>query len=353
MKYSSDIIQRDLETIYEQNIAWEKLRDTTVLITGVTGMMATYMGYTIHYLNETAHLGIHAILTYRNEAKLTQKFDGLLDADDLTFVAQDVVEPMSVEGPVDWIIHAASNASPKYIRQDPVGIIEANTKGTQALLDLARAKNIKGFHFLSTREVYGQATAGVESIAESDFGSLQILETRSCYPESKRLAETLIKSYSDEYQVPFTISRIAHSYGPGMSIAQDGRIMSDLIANVVNNQDIVLKSKGDAIRAFCYVADSVAAIFMIMLNGKNGEAYNVANEDAPISIASLAQELVSLFPERKLKVVFQIPDTPDSGYATFKRVALSTEKVQSLGWEKKTSLNAGILQTVNSFGEAQ
>lgn len=348
-EYSDDIVQDDLKTICAQSIDWEKLKNTTVLITGVTGMLATYMGYTIHYLNETAHLGIRAILTYRNKEKLDKKFAGLLACEDLAFVPQDVVVPMKIEGPVDWIIHAASNASPRYIRQDPVGIINANTRGTQELLNLAKEKRVKGFHFLSTREVYGQAPSNIASISENDFGALQILEARSCYPESKRLAETLIRSYSDQYQVPFTISRIAHSYGPGMSIAQDGRIMSDLISNVVNKQDIVLKSSGEAIRAFCYIADSVAAIFMIMLNGENGEAYNVANEDEPLSIASLAKKLVSLFPDRNLRVIFQIPNIPDASYAKFKRVPLSTEKLQKLGWKKKINLDEGILKTVGSF----
>lgn len=349
MEYSDGIIQDDLGTICAQDVDWGRLRGATVLITGATGMLATYMGYTVHYLNETAHLGVHAILTYRNREKLERKFTGLLDCDDLTFVAQDVVKPMSVEGPVDWIIHAAGNASPHYIHEDPVGIIDANVRGTRELLNLAREKSVKGFHFLSTREVYGQAPLGIASVSEDDFGVLPILEARSCYPESKRLAETLIRSYSDQYGVPFTVSRIAHSYGPGMSIAQDGRIMSDLISNVVNDQDITLKSTGDATRAFCYIADSVAAVFMIMLNGRNGQAYNIANEDEPISIASLANRLVALFPEKSLKVIFEIPNIPDAGYAKFKRVPLSTEKLQELGWKKKINLDEGILKTVSSF----
>ncbi|WP_225353766.1 NAD-dependent epimerase/dehydratase family protein [Lacticaseibacillus sharpeae] len=307
MNYQSEIIQRDLELIVQQSVDWEKLRGSTVLISGVTGMLATYMAFTLRYLNHKYDLNIKAILTYRNKKKLENKFAGMLDYDKFQFVQNDVVDYMNVDGPVDWIIHAASNASPKYILSDPVGIIEANTVGTKQLLKLALEKHSKGFHFLSTREVYGQSFPGVNTIAENQYGALNTLEARSCYPESKRLAETLIESFSNQYGMPFTISRIAHSYGPGMAINSDGRIMSDLIYDAVNARDIVLKSKGDAERAFCYVADAVAAIFMVMLNGDNKNVYNVANEDNPISIAKLAQEFVDIFPERNLKVVFDIP----------------------------------------------
>lgn len=349
MKYSDDIVQQDLKLIIDQKVNWDKLAGSTVLITGATGMLATYMGYTIEYLNSELKLNVKAILTYRNEDKLSMKYQCLFESQYLKFVQSDVTQSLEINDDIDWIIHAASNASPKYIMSDPVGIIEANVLGTRNLLHLAKKKSIKGFHFLSTREVYGQAVNGVTSVSEQDYGVLDILEKRSCYPESKRMAETLIKSFSAQYGVPFTISRIAHSYGPGMEISNDGRIMSDLIYNVVNNEDIVLKSEGKAERAFCYIADTIAAIFMIMLNGENGEAYNVANEDEPITIAKLAMKMTQLFPTKKLKVVFKIPEKTQEGYAKFERTTLSTLKIERLGWKKCVDLDKGIEKTVMSF----
>lgn len=350
MNYYNSVIQEDLGLIISQSISWEKLKNTTVLVTGVTGMLATYIVYTLHYLNENMHLNVKGILTYRNQENLKYRYGELLNDPNLTFIRQDVTEPIQIECPIDWIIHAAGNASPKYIMSDPVGIIEANVIGTKQMLRLAEEKNVKGFHFLSTREVYGQVLPEIGKIKEEDYGSLNILETRSCYPESKRLAETLIKSFSDQYGIAFTISRIAHSYGPGMKINNDGRIMSDLMFNLINSEDIVLKSKGEAERAFCYIADAVAGIFMILLNGKNGQAYNLANESEPIKIADLAKKMVNMFPEKKLKVVFDIPKRNGVGYAKFSRVALDTSKLESLGWKKTTSLEQGIKKTLLNYG---
>lgn len=349
MNYYDEIIQEDLKLIKSQKIFWDKLKNSTVLVTGATGMLATYVGYMLHYLNETTDLNVKGILTYRNHEKLFSKYEGLLENSNLTFVQQDVIEKMHLEDTVDWIIHAASNASPKYILTDPVGIIEANVIGTEQLLYLAKEKNVKGFHFLSTREVYGEVPSKVGKITEDSYGSLNILEKRSCYPESKRLGETLVRSFSDQHNVPFTISRIAHSYGPGMELNKDGRIMNDLIYNVVNNENIVLKSKGEAERSFCYIADAVAGIFMIMLNGSNDEAYNLSNEDEPIKIADLAKKLVQLFPNKNLKVTFDIPKEIGAGYTKFKRIPLDTTKLEKLGWKKLNCLDKGIRKTVLSF----
>lgn len=349
MEYQSTVVQRDLERIINEPVQWSKLENSTILIAGATGMLGTYLAYTIKYLNDVKNMNIKAVLTYRNRQKLESKYRGLLDYKKFTFVHHDVVNSLHIDGPVDWIIHAASNASPKYILTDPVGIIEANTVGTKQLLELAKEKHSLGFHFLSTREVYGQAFPGVDLLNEDQYGALNTLAVRSCYPESKRLAETLIKSYSNEFGVPFTISRIAHSYGPGMSINSDGRIMSDLISNVVNQEDIVLKSEGNAKRAFCYISDTVSALYMIMLNGSSNEAFNVANEDEEISIAELAKKMVALFPEKKLEIRYDIPKGASGAYASFHRVALDTRKLEGLGWQKRVSLTQGIKNTVESF----
>jgi len=170
---------------------------------------------------------------------------------------------------------------------------------------------------------------------------------RSCYPESKRLAENMIVSYGYQYDVNFKIARLAHSYGPGMIIHDDGRIMADLLSNVINGENIVLKSSGDALRAFCYVSDATLALLLITLSDKKNEIYNVSNETEEISIRNLAEKLISMYPERNLELVFDIDKDSATKYVNFKRTRLNDDKLYSLGFNPQTSLEDGIRNTVS------
>ncbi|SUO89529.1 NAD-dependent epimerase/dehydratase family protein [Streptococcus uberis] len=350
INYSNRIVQEDLKTIIsDKTVAWDKLNQKAVLISGANSMLATYMIYSLAYLNQFEDRNIIIIASARNLDKAKERFKGLIDENKIILIQHDVNQPLQYDGPVDYIVHAASNASPHYILTDPVGIIKANTLGTLNLLEFSKAKDIENFLFMSTREIYGKAIQ--EVIDEEAYGAFDILESRACYPESKRIAETLLKSYSDQYQVPFTIARLAHVYGPGMEVANDGRIMSDLIYNVLQSEDIVLKSDGSAERAFCYLADATIALFLVLLNGESGQAYNVANEDQPIMIRDLAKLLVETFPEKKLKVVFNIPKETSKAYSKMGRTRLSTKKLEAIGWMRSVELKKGLEKTVKSFEE--
>ncbi|MGT2681968.1 NAD-dependent epimerase/dehydratase family protein [Streptococcus porci] len=350
ISYKNTIVQDDMNRLLnDKAIAWDRLKRKTVLITGANSMLATYMVYALVALNEQKNSQTKIVATARNIEKAKLRFADVLGHDYFELLEHDVTKPFAYEEEVDYIVHAASNASPHFILNDPVGIIEANTIGTLHLLNFAREKKVTNFLFLSTREIYGKPIA--EKINEEAYGAFDILESRACYPESKRMAETLLRSYYDQYGVPFTVARIAHSYGPGMETANDGRIMSDLINNVLKNEDIILKSAGTAERAFCYLSDAVAGLFLIMLNGEIAQAYNVANEDRTIMIRELAQLLVQLLPEKAMKVVFNIPQEMSAGYSKMGDSRLDTGKIEKLGWTKQVPLEVGLIKTVRSFEE--
>ena len=262
---------------------------------------------------------------------------------------QDVCEPIQYEGKIDYIFHLAGNASPHFINTDPVGIVKSNMLGTFNVLELAKDKKSAKVLFASTREVYGKNEKD-DNLTETSFGTIDPMDNRSCYPESKRAAETIFRSYYLQYGINFNALRIAHSYGPGMNLHSDGRVMADLIGNVVDGKDIELKSTGEALRAFCYITDAVTGIFYAALKGEPGETYNLANETEEISIRDLARMLVSLRKEKDLKVVFNIPET-NSGYCNYKRVGLNTQKIESLGWRPTVSLKDGCQKTIKSFVE--
>ncbi|MEQ9809554.1 NAD-dependent epimerase/dehydratase family protein [Streptococcus jiangjianxini] len=350
INYSNKIVQSDMQQITAASyIDWQKLNGKTVLITGVNGMLATYIVYVLAYLNRYYDAGITILATARNIKKAKERFWGLEGHYHFELIEYDVNNPFDYGGNVDYIIHAASNASPRFILNDPVGIIKANTIGTMNLLEFAKDKNVTNFLFLSTREIYGKSIE--DNIDEQAYGAFDILESRACYPESKRMAETMLQSYYDQFAIPYTVARLAHSYGPGMELANDGRIMSDLLNNVVRREDIVLKSDGSAERAFCYLSDAVTGLFTVLLNAQKCQAYNVANEDEPIMIRDLAQLLIDSFPNRQLELIFDIPKVMGKGYSRMGRTKLNTKKLESLGWHKEVSLKEGIKKTVESFEE--
>ena len=349
VNYKNEIIRKDMRELSLRKLPYEELRGSSILITGASGMLASYLVYFFMYLNETRNCGIKITALVRNEKKAWDKFGDFRENPNFCLMVQNVCEPLEIEEGIDYIIHAAGNASPYYILNDPVGIIAANTAGTVNMLELARRKGTKKVLYTSTREVYGKMPDGTEEISEDTFGSLNPMELRACYPESKRMAETICRSYYHQYQVPFTAVRIAHSYGPGMSIDSDGRVMSDFISDVVNGRNIILKSTGYAERAFCYITDAVAGMLFALLKGNVGEAYNIANEKEPLPIRNVAEMLTELFPERGLKVVFDIPETMSEGYSKMGRIRLNTEKLESLGWECDVSLREGLIRTVKSF----
>lgn len=352
ISYNNIIVQEDLKDIVSRkDLKFEKLKNTTILVTGANGMLATYMIYTLLKLNEIYHYNIKIIALARNKEKAKARLKDNIDSKYLNLLIQDVCEPINISENIDYIIHAAGSASPQFIINDPVGIIAANTKGTFNVFELGRKKKIKKILFLSTREVYGKISDEIDDISEEHIGALDPLDSRSCYPESKRMAENICKSYLKQYNTPYNIVRIAHSYGPGMEINQDGRVMADLISDVVNNRNIILKSHGVDIRAFCYINDAVVGMFLVMLKGKIGEAYNLANETEPIQIKELAHLLVESFKDKRLNVEFKISKNSGVGYSKFKRVKLNTKKIEELNWSPKVKLIDGIKRTVLSFNE--
>ena len=260
--YKNEIVQNDLNEISQSIKNIEKLKNTSILITGATGMLATYITYLLMYLNEHQDYQIKVFALVRNEKTAKQKFETFLKNSNFHLLVQDVTEEIKLTNQIDYIIHAAGSASPHFIVNDPVGIIKANTLGTINVMELARKCQVKKVLYTSTREVYGKVDDNILEITEDIVGKLDQMDSRSCYPESKRMGENICKSYGLQYNIPFNNVRIAHSYGPGMTIARDGRIMSDLIYYVVNCQNITLNSDGTAKRAFCYITDCIIAILI-------------------------------------------------------------------------------------------
>ena len=346
-EYKNMVVQEDLKLMADEHLDWHQFDGKTILVTGATGMLAAYISYFLLYLKEERGIALKLLALCRTKAKAEKTFRGFLDKSYFELLLQDVCEPIQYDGGIDYIFHLAGNASPHFINTDPVGIVKSNMLGTFNILELAKEKHSSKVIFASTREVYGRNELE-DSLTETSFGIIDPMENRSCYPESKRAAETIFRSYFLQYGVNFNVLRIAHSYGPGMNLHSDGRVMADLMGNVVDGKDIELKSTGEALRAFCYITDAVSGIFYATLKGEPGEAYNLANETEEIAIRDLAQMLVSIRKDKNLKVVFNIPES-NTGYCNYIRVGLNTSKLETLGWKPNIGLKEGCKRTLDSF----
>ena len=347
------VVRQDLERIVASGlIDWEVFRDQTVLVSGANGMLPSYMVETLLYLNERFGCRVKVVALVRNLEKARKVFadhagDGMLE-----FLVQDVTEPVRYEGEVHYIVHAASQAAPSYYGVDSVGTFKANTVGTVHLLELAREKKVKGFLYFSTSAVYG-AVAGEEVFLDESLpGNVNPLEVRNCYAESKRAGENACVCYHYQYQVPAKIVRIFHTFGPNVNL-NDGRVFSDFCRNILKGENIVLKSDGSAKRSFLYVADAVTAYFLVLLKGEPATAYNVGGDRAhEISIRDLSELLVGLYPEKELKVVFDI-DPNDLTYARMRtpqqQILPGLDRITALGWRQTTPVGECFKRTIDAL----
>ncbi|MHB1677541.1 MAG: NAD-dependent epimerase/dehydratase family protein [Sulfuriferula sp.] len=347
MKINS-IILEDIEKIIATTaVNWSVFAGRRVLITGASGFLPAYLVETLLYLNQTKNFDIHITALVRSKENFEKRFAHHLDNPNLIALVQDVSTPIKLELPHHFIIHAASQASPKYYGIDPVGTLSANILGTMQLLELARAHPVISFMYFSSGEVYGE-TQSIPT-KESDYGYIDPTSVRSCYAESKRMGENMCVSWHAQYQVPSKIVRPFHTYGPGMKL-DDGRVYADFVRDVIESRPIVLKSAGTASRAFCYLADATAGFFTVLLNGENGIPYNVGNSQAEISIKDLASLLVDSFPEKRLRVTTEVIKA-DSSYlqSPISRNCPDISRIKTLGWKPKTSLADGFKRTIESY----
>ena len=334
------IIEEDINHILDNPINFKKLENSTVLITGASGMIGTYLLYTLAILNDLRSLNIKIVALVRDRNKITGY---LKNRDDIIVLEQDVCDRINYDDKVDYIIHAASPASPKIMKDAPVDTLMANTLGTYNTLKLAKKSNVKSYVCISSREVYGEPYEWQEEFREDTYGFIDPLLPRSCYPEGKRAAENMCVTFREQYGVNAKIVRPAHTYGPGMSI-HDGRVQADFLKNVVEHQNILMKSTGESLRTYTYIRDVVAGIFFVLLEADD-IAYNVADEQAKITIKGLAELLVGLYPERKLKVEMKIEEN-QKGVAPFKLGTINSEKIRALGWKPTITIEEGFKRTV-------
>jgi len=346
------VIQEDMEHINDNSELWENFNNKTIMITGANGMLASYLTLAILYRVEThSDFCAKIVVVVRDKDKSKRLFSRYINSPSFTIIKADVCTPFIYDDNIDYIIHGASPASPHKFGRDPAGTILPNVLGTYHLLELARLKKCRGFLYLSSGEVYGKLQDNT-MIHEDTLGLVDPLDIRSCYSEGKRAGETLCKIWSEQYGVPAKIARISHTYGPTMDLSDDQRVFSEFVGNVIKNQNIVLKSDGNAERTFCYVSDAVYAFLLILVHGSNGEAYNLCGDES-VTVLELANILTKLFPERNLSVIRQ--ERKDANYLEVRfnsvNVRVDNSKLKQLGWRPTVLLKDGFTRTIFGIEE--
>jgi nucleoside-diphosphate-sugar epimerase len=200
-----------------------------------------------------------------------------------------------------YIIHAASIASPTYYRKYPIETMDANVNGLRTLLEYCRQQQendnpVEGFLFYSTSEIYGDPSPENIPTPETYRGNVSCTGPRACYDESKRYGETLCVNFARQYDLPIKAARPFNNYGPGLKIT-DKRVLPDFARDVLAGRDIILLSDGSPTRTFCYIADAIVGYYKILVKGKPGEAYNIGAEKPEISMANLAERVTALAKE--------------------------------------------------------
>ncbi len=339
------IVKNDVKRIASSGISWDKLEGKTVLITGATGFIGSFI---INALMERVRefgADIRVVAMVRNEERAKAKFAENMDLGKISFIVGDVTAPVNSDKKADYVIHCASNAAPDMYASDPVGTMKINFFGTSYLLDYAKKIGAKKFLYVSTIEVYGK-TENLETIGEEDFGYISTSNVRSCYPESKKCCENLTVCYGKQYDLNVSIGRLSYIYGAGMS-KTDSKVCALFARKVAAGEDIVLKSEGKQLRSYTYVSDAITGLLTVLLDGENGEAYNIASSTSRITIADMAKKYCELFPEKHSGVKFDLPSDYEKGAFSFiANAVLDSSKLESLGWKGEVSLDDGLTYAV-------
>ncbi len=255
--------------------------------------------------------------------------------DNFTFINHNIIKPLHIDNEIDEIYHLACPASPPKYQIDPVYTLKTNFIGTMNLLELARIKSAK-ILLASTSEIYGEPQVSPQP--ETYRGNVNTIGIRSCYDEGKRIAETLFMDYHNQYNVQTRIVRIFNTYGPNMD-KYDGRVVTNFISQILNNESITLYGDGSQTRSFQYIDDLLDGIIKLM-DSEYVYPINIGNPNE-ITVKQLASILIELTGSESNFTYKPLPlDDP-----TNRNPDIQLAK-KILNWEPRVELRTGLIKTI-------
>lgn len=289
------IIEEDVRDIYlEIGGTLKAIEGSSFLISGGGGFLGSYLMDLLEFCNENIFLEPVTVICVDNFVTgVPERVKHLMDNDSFLILHGDVSKPLKFSYDIDYIIHAASIASPMFYRKYPIETIETNVLGLKNLVELGLKKNIKSFLSLSSSEIYGDPDDSHIPTKEEYNGNVSCTGPRACYDESKRLGETLCINYHKEYGVPIKVARPFNVYGPGLKL-DDRRVIPDFFNDAICKHSIDVLSDGTPTRSFCYVSDAVKGFMLALLSEFNGEAFNIGNDQTEISMKGIAELIAGI-----------------------------------------------------------
>lgn len=339
----------DLAAVTTANLPWHLLRGKTLLVSGATGLIGSFLVDVLH----AKDLSCKVIVLGRSEKKAKARFAEYLQENFLRFVKWDISSKdcPKIEGPVDYILHLASNTHPVAYATDPIGTITANVITLNNLLDFASrtATSLDSstgmsprhprFLFASSNEIYGENRGDVELFGEEYCGFIDCNTLRAGYPESKRCGEALCQAYIRQKGLDCVIARLTRTYGPTI-LPTDTKAISQFFRNACLGEDIVLKSEGKQYYSYQYVADSVSGLLTVLLRGETGAAYNIADESGDVTLRDLASLIAA---QSGRRVVFELPNaTEAAGFSRATKARLDGTRLRNLGWAPLYNIQTGV-----------
>lgn len=343
--YNNELYMEDIWSVAKLPIPWEKLVDKSIVISGATGLIGSFLIDVLIEKNAIDALNCTVYALGRNEEKARIRFSNYINDQHFIFIPYDVTCPLIRDDldTIDYVLHLASHTHPMQYSTDPIGTITTNIIGIQNMLDFAVAHHASRFAFASSNEIYGENRGDTEFFNENYCGYINSNTLRAGYPESKRCGEALCQAYKAQRGLDVVIPRFTRSYGPTM-LMSDTKAISQFIKNGIAGEDIVLKSAGMQYYSYQYVADSVSGFLTVLLKGESGEAYNISEEHSDVMLKDLAEIIAEIGGK---KVVFEMPDAIEAaGYSTATKARLDGRKLRSLGWAPKYDIKSGLKRTL-------
>lgn len=335
------IVQRDIDFFVEHVPFLDRLRNNSILITGATGLIGSTLIKCLLELNEKLSANITIVAIARNP----EKVKALFGERPIHWIYQDMIQPIiNIGHSIDYIVHCANSTSSKFYVEKPVENINTSYIGTNNILNYAKNNNVKGVVYLSSLECYGTIDNDQE-IKEDVMGYITPTDVRSSYSLGKRATECLCHCYAKEYGVPVRMARLTQTFGAGVSL-EDNRVFAQFAKSIIKGENIILHTKGESAKPYCYTIDCVCAIIHLLMEGENGEAYNVANSDTYISIYDMAKFMANKF-NPACEVVVELHD--DMGYAPVTHLNLNTDKLKALGWTPYYDLERMYAQLIDYY----
>jgi len=349
LKEKRGVLLEDLEQIASNSaIPWEKFKDSTILITGATGLIGSALVRSMSYVSRRNKLNVR-ILAYGRNEMLAENLTVDYGAE---FFTHDILQPLHIDGGVDYIFHCAAVTKSSEMVSNPTEVIETSVFGTTNVLNIAREKSVKSMVYMSSMEVYGATDPSLESVAEEHLGYLDLGNTRGCYPQSKRQCECMCACWSAQYGVPVKIARLSQTFGAGTP-RDDSRVFAQFVRSGLAGENIVLHTEGRSQGNYCYISDAVTGILLILFKGENGEAYNVVNPAATMTVRNMAEMVANRVFDGKISAVVNIPDDiQNRGYAADTTMKLSAEKLKRLGWAPKYGLEDMFRRMIRHFDDS-